>query len=197
MNARAVRGIVAAAVLFALPVAVSAQERDANPIVVSDPVLVASVHRLASESPSWRDAIAAVAVTGRRAYLVSSDVIKGALEDDSLAQVHPLPDAQSHVDAVLIVVNLELLLKLSGLPAKAADFEDDLDRILAHEVYGHAVPFLLAGNMSGKCADPAAGQSAIASCAVQRENVIRREMRLGQRFDYGREGLALAHRNQR
>ena len=119
---------------------------------------------------------------------------KTPIDADTLAQVYPLADDQSRVDTVVVVVNLELLQKLSGLPVTAVDFEDDVDRILAHEVYGHAIPLLLAGSLAGNCADPAIGQSAIASCAIQRENVIRREMRLGQRFEYGRDSLALARR---
>jgi len=80
------------------------------------------------------------------------------------------------------------------LPMKAIDFEDDLDRIVAHEIYGHAIPVLMAGSLSANCADPASGQSALTSCAVQRENVIRRETGLGRRLDYGRDSLALARR---
>jgi len=49
--------------------------------------------------------------------------------------------------------------------------------------------------LTAKCADPAIGQSASASCAVQRENIIRREMRLGQRIEYGRDSLAIARRS--
>ncbi|HEX8031458.1 MAG TPA: hypothetical protein VF491_23480 [Vicinamibacterales bacterium] len=173
------------------PVA-SAQETTDGPLVVWNPILAASVQRLAAESHSWRDAIAAVAATGRRAMLVTTDDAKGWIEQGTLAQLHPLSESPSRIDNVLIVVNLELLQKLSGLPTKAIDFEDDVDRIVAHEVYGHAVPLLLSGTVAGNCADPAIGQSAIASCAIQRENVIRREMRLGQRVEYGRDSLALA-----
>jgi len=182
------------AILIAVAPIASAQETVDGPLVVWNPVLAASVQRLAADSHSWREALAAVKVTGRRAELVTSDQARRWIEPGTLAQLHPFGDAQS-VDSVLIVVNLELLQRLSGLPTTAVDFEDDVDRIVAHEVYGHAIPLLLTGTLAGHCADPATGQSAIASCAIQRENVIRREMRLGQRLDYGRESLALARRS--
>jgi hypothetical protein len=187
-------GFVMATVIAVVPI-VSAQETVDGPLVVSNPVLAASVQRLAADSHSWREAIAAVKATGRRAELVTSDQARRWIEPDTLAQLHPLADASSRIDSVLIVVNLELLQRLSGLPATAVDFEDDVDRIVAHEVYGHAIPLLMSGTLAGHCADPATGQSAIASCAIQRENVIRREMRLGQRSDYGRDSLALARRS--
>jgi len=186
--------VLAATVLAVAPISVFAQESE-GAIQAFHPVLAASVERLAAESSSWREAMKAVAATGRRAVLITNDRFDGVFEADTLAQAEPIVVDQSRVDVMLVVVNLELLHKLSGLQMTAVDFEDDVDRILAHEVYGHAVPVLLAGSLAAKCADPAAGQSAIASCAVQRENVIRREMRLGQRVDYGRDSLAIAKRS--
>lgn len=187
-----IRAVIAATILAAaLPV--WAQE-PASPIVSAHPVLTASVDRLAAGSQSWRDAMRAVGATGRRAVLITPDQFDGKFDATTLAQAEPIgPDSQ-RVDYVLVVVNLDLLQKLSRLPVAAEEFEEDVDRILAHEVYGHAVPYLLAGTLAAKCADPAKGQSAIASCVIQRENVIRREMRLGQRVEYGRESLALARR---
>ena len=189
-------GIVLAASLLAAPGRASAQQEGDPSIGVWNPVLAASLERLANESRSWREAVDAVARTGRRAVIVTSDQVKGA-DAGALAQVEPVSDAAGRVDLVVVMVNLDLMQKLSRLPVTAVDFEDDLDRILAHEVYGHAIPFLLAGHLSGKCADPVAGQSAIASCVIQRENVIRKEMRLGQRLEYGRDSLALARRFER
>lgn len=171
-----------------------AQDSTSTPLVVAHPVLAASVERLAAKSPSWRDAMKAVASSGRRAVLITPDQFDGKFDPETLAQAEPIGEEPSRVDYVLVIVNLDLLQKLSRLPVAAEDFEDDVDRILAHEVYGHAVPFLLAGSFSAKCADPVIGQSAIASCVIQRENVIRREMRLGQRVEYGRESLAVARR---
>ena len=142
----------AAIVIAALGVAAataSAQEAATGALQVSHPILAASVERLASESPSWRTAIDAVAATGRQAFLVTPDRWnKTAFDSETLAQVFPFADDQSRVDTIVVVVNLELLRKLSGLPVTAVDFEDDVDRIIAHEVYGHAIPFLLAGAMS-------------------------------------------------
>jgi hypothetical protein len=188
--------VLAVTILIVAPLSVSAQDNSESAIQAWHPVLAASVERLAAQSTSWREAMKAVTATGRRAVLITPDKFDGVFEADTLAQAEPIVIDQSRVDVMLVVVNLELLQKLSGLQMTAVDFEDDVDRILAHEVYGHAVPVLLAGTLAAKCADPAAGQSAIASCAVQRENVIRREMRLGQRIEYGRDSLAIAKRSK-
>lgn len=188
-------GIVIAALLVVAP-AVSAQEPAAGPLEVWHPVLAASVERLSAKSAAWRDAINEVAVTGRRTIVTATDRVEGPFDIDVLAQAHPILDEQQRIDTVVVVINLELMQRLSGLPVKAVQFEDDLDRIVAHEVFGHAIPFLLAGSLAGHCADPAQGQRATEACAIKRENLVRKELRLGQRFDYGREGLALARRSQ-
>jgi hypothetical protein len=195
-RARLIGLLVTAALLAAMPLPVWAQEGSGGPLVVSHAVLASSVQRLSAQSPSWRDAISAVASTGRRALVITPDQLQTPIDAATLAQVFPIADEQSHVDTVLVVVNLELLRKLSGLPVTAVDFEDDVDRLIAHEVYGHAIPLLLSGSLAGNCADPVAGQSAVASCVIQRENVIRREMRLGMRSEYGRESLAIARRDR-
>ena len=191
-----------AVVLAAAPLSLRAQEPSPSPFVSRHPVLAASLDRLHAGSAAWRAAADALSGTGRRAIVVTPQMISahartdGAYDFDSesLAGAEPIVDDQSRVETVIVVVNLPLLQRLSGLPMASIAFQDDVDRIVAHEVYGHAVPFLLAGSLSGKCADPERGQSPGDACAIKRENVIRTELRLGQRFDYGREGLALARR---
>ena len=191
---RVQRFFIVAAVLAVSWSSAWAQDDSQRALLVSHPVLAASVERLNDESPTWRDALHAVAATGRRTVLVTPDKVNGTFDSHALAQAHPIADEHARVETVLVVINLELLQRLSGLPVDALQFKDDLDRIVAHEVYGHAVPFLLSGDLSGRCADPAPGQSATSACAIKRENLIRRELGLGQRFEYGREGLAIARR---
>jgi len=176
---------------------------DPGPAVeVRNPALRAAVARISRGSAAWRQAMAEVAATGRRAVLLTADDVMilpdGAarpepFDPSELAAVTPIADARGHVSAVVVVVNvagLEAVHDRRGsLPA---EFHDDLDRVLAHEVFGHAVPYLLAGHLSGRCADPEAGERAAAACAIQRENVVRAELGLGRRTDRALNSLALA-----
>ena len=177
---------------------------DRPPLVIEHPVLARSAARLYAGSPRWRDALHAVAETGRRVVLLTPEKVRvrnadgggdAAFDPDVIAEVQPMADDWSRIDTVVVVINLPLLDKLYT-DATMRDLEADLDRILAHEVYGHAVPYLLAGHLSGKCADPLPGQRATESCAITRENAIRSELRLGQRRDYGLDGLAVARRHR-
>lgn len=175
---------------------------DSKSLTTNNPVLQASLNRLFARSAAWREAVDALAKTGRRAIVVTPDRVKVAdpasgdakpFDKGVLAEVQPLPLDDLRVDMVVVVVNLALLEKLHP-QATMSEFEANLDRILAHEIYGHAVPYLLAGHRSGRCADPQFGQRASEACAIQRENEIRLELGLGRRTDYGLDGLAIARR---
>jgi hypothetical protein len=210
MDSRVFVGFVTAVVLAAgLPVRAAAQEQSLppreGPIVAQSSELAASLQRLHAGSAAWREAVAALAATGRRAIVVTPDRVrvrdpKGKgdrpFDDDLLAEVQPLTDEEARVQAVVVVVNVPLLDEVHARGVRA-EFERDLDRILAHEVYGHAIPYLLTGSLSGRCADPAPGQRATDSCAIQRENQIRTDLGLGLRREYGLDGLAVARRIRR
>jgi len=172
-------------------------------VITNNPTLQHSLNRLFTRSASWRDAVRQIEALGRRAVVVTprnvrvKDPSSGkvrAFDDDVIAEVQPLAEDETRVDAVVVVINLPLLERMQGSFSTMGEFEADLDRVVAHEVYGHAIPYLIAGDLSGKCADPVAGQRPEDSCAIQRENVIRAELNLGKRKDYGVDGLTMARR---
>jgi hypothetical protein len=199
--------VLAAAIGLAavMPVGVRTEglERpESGPFITRHPELRAALERIARGSASWRAALAAVAGTGRTAVVVTPDEVvitdgdrqaRAAFDRSEVAAVSPVSDDAGRVSAVLVVVNVDQIQaahdRLSSLPG---EFHADLERVLAHEVYGHAVPYLLAGNLSGRCADPAPGTPAAEACAIQRENVIRAELRLGRRTDGTLSSLSLA-----
>lgn len=199
-------GPAAVALAVVMATAVSGEPRwtwhDRPPVLVEHPVLAGSLARLYAGSPRWRAALNAVADTGRRVVVVTPDKVRvrderggtdAPFDPDVLAEVQPIADDWSRVDTVIVVINLPLLDKLYS-DATPADLHADLDRILAHEIYGHAIPYLLAGHLSGKCADPLPRQRATDACAIKRENEIRSDLRLGQRREYGLDGLAMTRR---
>lgn len=198
---------VVVGLMAALPVAVRTepaplQAAVSPPLATRHPELRAALERIARGSASWRAAVAAVAATGRRALVLTPgevvvrDPDTGAtsvFDRSEVAAVAPVADREGNVSSVLVVVNVERMQELhdrrGSLPG---EFHADLERVLAHEVYGHAVPYLVAGHLSGRCADPEPGQAATQSCAIQRENVVRAELRLGRRTDAALGGLILA-----
>jgi len=178
------------------------------PFIATNPALQASLERIASRSPLWREAAAKILQAGRHAVVVTPDQVlmatpPGVRPTDGadaglLAEVAPIVGRDDAIDAAIVVVNLAVLeeeYRDSDLPL--IEFQRDLDRILAHEIYGHAVPYLLAGHLSGRCADPQPRERPSDACAIKRENAIRSELGLGRRLDSGLDGLSLSRRSRR
>jgi hypothetical protein len=195
---------VLTALTATIPVVVrtEADSSSPSPIASDHPELRAALDRINRGSPSWRTAMAAVAATGRRVVVLTPEqvIVRNArtntltaFDHSTVAEASPVADDRGRVSAVLVVVNVAAMQELHdrhrSLPG---EFYADLDRILAHEVYGHAVPYLIAGHVSGRCPDPEPGTPALRSCAIQRENVIRAELRLGRRTDHSLSSLGLA-----
>ncbi len=173
-----------------------------TPFRTANAAVEASLARLASGSGLWREAMESVRKTGRHAVVLTSDQVlvadapgvpaKDAFDPTVLAEAAPALRDDHQVHVVVVVVNLALLEEThrqrGSLPG---ELHADLDRILVHEIYGHAVPYLLAGDLSGRCPDPQPGQRALDACSIRRENAVRAEVGLGRRTTYGLDGLAL------
>lgn len=177
---------------------------EAPVVLTRHPELSDALARIAKGSASWRAAMASLASSARRAVLVTPDDVvvhdaaTGAaspFDRSELAEVAPVADAEGRVGRVLVVVNVERLQQLHArLGSLPGEFHADLERVLAHEIYGHAVPYLQSGHLSGRCSDPEPGAPATDACAIRRENVIRAELGLGRRTDAGLASLLLLRR---
>jgi hypothetical protein len=181
-------------------VAFTSTPQDA-PLLATNQTLLASLERIGRGSSLWREAIKSVRRTGRHAVVVTpADVTmtdaagrpRMGLDPGVLAEAVPVFDDESRIPVVMVIVNLRLVQERHDARLSLRrDFEADLDRILVHEVYGHAVPYLLAGDVSGRCADPKPNESASDACSIRRENAVRDELGLGRRGDHGLSSLAL------
>jgi hypothetical protein len=178
----------------------SSASEAARPVLATHRLLQDSLDRLSRGSALWRHGLEDVRQSGRWALVLTPDdlarIHPGRVdtpEPGVLAEVVPITRGGTAVHAVLVVVNVPLIERMherrGSLPG---ELHADLDRILAHEVYGHAVPYLLAGDLSGRCPDPAPFERASDACAIQRENAVRAELGLGRRTDAGVGGLLIA-----
>jgi hypothetical protein len=98
---------------------------------------------------------------------------------------HPAGTIVCGVRVVFFTEGLEEELIRRGVPESAV--VEDLAVMLAHEVYGHLVPFAEQGVTAWPtpCRDPAGRRGRRATgCAVDRENVIREEMGFSLRVTY-------------
>lgn len=197
--------LLASVSMAAPPLSAQVTRRDVMrtaPVFATDVELQEALARIASASPSWRAALDSVAASGRMVLVVTpsevviaddgSEPVSDAFDPTSLAEAAPVVSTDGAVNVVLAVINLPLLRDAhASLGTSPRDYEADLERLLIHEVYSHAVPYLLVGNLSGRCPDPVDGQRAVEACSIRRENQLRSELGLGPRSDYGLSDLAV------
>ena len=171
----------------------------ASPYLTTDRLLRASLYRIGVGSALWREASARIFAGGGRVLVVTPSELRttglrpGTFDPGMLAETIPVAGRDSRIQLVVVVVNLRSIAEAHNARLSVArEVEADLDRILVHEVYGHAIPYLLAGDLSGHCADPKRGERASTACSIRRENAVRAELGLGHRDDYGLESLRLA-----
>jgi hypothetical protein len=169
-------------------------------ILASHPSFEASVGRIAAGSSLWRSEAEALRATGRRVIVVvpqevalaRSDGKPWAFDHSRLAEVVTVPTSRLGIAAVVVVVNLPLLDEMHNrLGSVPREKHSDLDRILIHEIYGHAFPYLHAGNESGRCDDPLPSQRPQDACSIRRENAVRAELGFERRTDYGLMSLSI------
>jgi hypothetical protein len=162
--------------------------------VVQDASVATALRRIDASSRSWRAALDSVAVRGGSIVVATVRELTGVPEQFAraeLAEAVPLPAPDSTVSTVMVVVNRELLDRMYAAAGGSRQERDaDLMRILIHEIYGHAVPYLVAGHVRGACPDPV--ERGGRGCSINRENIVRAELRLGFRRSYDMNGLALS-----
>lgn len=163
-----------------------------------DPLLSKRLAALEARSPTWRAALDTLRATGFEVLVARPEQVGERIPRLSgyrathLGEVIPLRKAGGVLRGAVVTVDVARLEKLAdrvGLPRSV--LEEDVDRILIHELYGHVVPLAVARRISGGCPDPAPGEPVLSSCAITRENRIRRELGLELRTAYDLRGLAI------
>jgi hypothetical protein len=173
---------------------------------VQGPRLQAAYQLLLDRSPSFAEALAAIESTNgmrirvgyRRHLLRGSERLMGEeragavfLADGAL--FHPPGTILCGVRVVFFTEELEEGLLAAGVPEAA--LVEDLAVMIAHEVFGHLIPFAeqKLPVWPTPCRDPE-GRAArwTTGCAVDRENLIRQELGVTERSTYARPDGPLA-----
>jgi len=165
---------------------------------VTDRLLAERVRSLQDRSPTWRAALDSLAVLQFQ-VLVGTPEQLGELvpalssyAGQHIGRMLPLGNRNSQLIGAAVLIDLAVMERMArAAGASQAMLEGDIDRILAHELYGHVLPLAIAGRPDRGCADPAPHEPAVSSCSVRRENRIRAELGLPPRTTYDLRALAI------
>ncbi|MFO7259666.1 MAG: hypothetical protein DIU52_000825 [bacterium] len=167
-------------------------------VTIADDLLARRMDALAARSATWRAGMDSIQAAGFHMVVAGPAAVRRmvrGLENyapEHLGEVVPLRDPTGAIAGAVVTIDLprlERLWRRTGLPRSV--FEADVDRILIHEIYGHVVPLAASRSIEGGCPDPKPGAPALSSCAIRRENVIRKELGMEPRLAYDLSGLVI------
>jgi hypothetical protein len=171
---------------------------DIGSVRVTDRLLAERVHSLQDRSPTWSAALDSLAGL-RFQVLIGTPEQLGELvpslssyAGQHIGRMLPLGNRAGQLIGAAVLIDLAVMERMArAAGASRAMLEGDIDRILAHELYGHVLPLAIAGRPDRGCADPAPDEPAVSSCSVRRENRIRAELGLPPRTTYDLRALAI------
>jgi len=159
-------------------------KRSARTLTILDPDIAASMGRLSEGSRTFAAAVEALESSG-------TPILVGTREQ--LAELLPghLREGTGWVGVTLnwgldgiltrsvVALRLEWLERVHrgrGIPASDDSYDEALDHLVIHEIYGHLTPVVTVGKLGASCADPRPGERHADSCVGQRETEIRSEL---------------------
>lgn len=156
-------------------------------LIVRDSLLAARIASIEARSPTFRRALAALEAQPVAIVVVTTGAVKETMPE----HVRKLQPGQTvrftHKEAsrppfIIVIVNPALLRHIQERGGASDDAVlRDLDHVLIHEIYGHAIPYSASAGTGSPCLDML--------CAIPRENSVRREMGASIRRERGARAL--------
>ena len=169
------------------PAARHASSLYAPNIAIGDSVLAATVTRLRKLSPAFDSAIVAIEASGIPVVIGTEAQLRDQLPPgyryvggwQALTAVYPLTSNGSrgrpieHVAVIFRLSALRAALKTGATASDSALFNRFVERVVAHEIYGHLMPQLALGKTAPvACDDPTSAANWYTACVMQRERHV-------------------------
>jgi hypothetical protein len=155
------------------PAAPAAEFREAGRVAVLDPDLQGRIARLRAESSYFDEGWMAIVRSGVPVVIGTKEQRAARLPPSIRASrgwaaiTVAFGDDRGRLREATVAIRLEWLRSLYGAEA-VPEFEAALDELLVHEIYGHLVPLIVAGDLAAVCSDPEPHQRVEESCVGKR-----------------------------
>jgi hypothetical protein len=160
----------------------------ARNIAIGDSTIAKTITRMRTLSPAFDSAVAALERSGIPVVIGTARQLKSQLPPgyaqvsgwQAVTAFYPLtPDGGrgrriEHIAVVVRLAALESALRTDATtPDDSAVVERYLERVLAHEIYGHIMPQIAVGKTAPiACDDPTDGDDWYSACVMQRERHV-------------------------
>ncbi len=156
-------------------------------IAIGDSLLAATVARLRRLSPAFDSAIATIEASGIPVVIGTAKQLRDQLPPgyryvggwQALTAVYPLTSNGDrgrpieHVAVIVRLSDLQAALRGDTTEADSAAFDHFVERVVAHEIYGHLMPQLELGKTAPiACDDPTGSADWYSACVMQRERHV-------------------------
>ncbi len=156
-------------------------------IAIGDSLLAATVTKLRRLSPAFDSAIVAIETSGIPVVIGTAAQLRDQLPPgyryvggwQALTAVYPLTSNGErgrpieHVAVIVRLSQLRTAMKTGTTKADSALFDRFVERVVAHEIYGHLMPQLALGKTAPiACDDPTSAANWFSACVMQRERHV-------------------------
>jgi hypothetical protein len=156
-------------------------------IAIGDSLLSATVSRLRRLSPSFDSAIVAIEQSGIPVVIGTAEQLKDQMPPgyryvkgwQAVTAIYPLTPTNApgkpidHFSVIVRLTDLRAALQTAATPEDSALFNRYVERVVAHEIYGHLIPQLKLGKTAPiACDDPTSGVDWYSACVMQRERHV-------------------------
>ena len=166
-------------------------------VVISDTLLAKTIVRIRALSPAFDSAMVALVHSGITVFIGGDVELKKQIpkalqrmdEWQAVTTTYPLTPVGGRgrpIEHAAVIVRLEplreALLAVSNSAADVALIERYLERVLAHEIYGHLMPQLQLGRTAPiACDDPDNAETWYSACVMVRERHVVAELSRARR----------------
>ncbi len=157
-------------------------------IAIGDSTLAVTIIRLRRLSPAFDSAMAALEHSGIPVVIGTEQQLRKQLPSgyaqasgwQAVTAFYPLTPTDARgkrIEHIAVIVRLAGLQSALGGPGRTADdtamFNRYLERVLAHEIYGHTMPQIAYGKTAPiVCDDPTSGADWYTACVMVRERHV-------------------------
>ena len=156
-------------------------------IAIGDSLLTATVSKLRRLSPAFDSAIVAIEASGIPVVIGTEAQLRDQLPPgyryvggwQALTAVYPLTSNGArgrpieHVAVIVRLSQLRTAMKTGTTKADSVLFDRFVERVVAHEIYGHLMPQLALGKTAPiACDDPTSAANWFTACVMQRERHV-------------------------